>query len=323
MKINRKILSVAAFPVLMAVHSVGAQGFTDTFTASEGYTTEAEGTIGSALSGQNGWATNDPFNPVTEAGEVNFVEFVAGTPNNVTPGSYAAGNYSGIIGGIHTNTTDQFYPARIDSEISKDFVAITPTVAKPSALLSVDFLIANPNDTNPALDTFGFDLRNSTNDSLAKFAFNPSGGLSGADLDFEWTLNSSVQTTANASLNGNNGIDYGAKYRLEALVFGSKLYVSISSLNAATNAVVATASIIQNGAISGSLATSDFSRFATTWDLADTSTTTPGVFENAGDNFIALNAVSVTAVPEPSTVAVITVLSLVGLAVRRYRRNVA
>ncbi|MGC1481829.1 MAG: PEP-CTERM sorting domain-containing protein [Chthoniobacterales bacterium] len=319
MNISKLIVAAIAVGATTAGSALSQdQGYSTTFSQGEGYTGVNSGDIGFPVSGQDGWVTNDPFNAMTDAGEANYVEFVAGTPD-FTPGSFAAGNYSAILGGIHG--ADGFFPGRADSEISRSFTPITPTVAQPSASLIVDFGILSSDLSFPEQDTFGFDLRNNVGASLAKFTFNPNTGLSGADLDFEWTLNGVIQTTSNTSLNGNNGIAYDAKYRLVAEITGSILDVSISALDATTNQVVSTASIIQGGSTSGSLTTGDFNTFATTWDLANTSTTTPGLFENAGYNAIVLNAV--TAVPEPSTVALAVVISLGGLAFARRKRQSA
>jgi len=308
MKFSRS-LSLLSVLAVGALQQSKASGLAVDFSTAQGY-------VGgnSSLAGQQGWVTNDPLNGDESAGDTSFVHFVAG----YTPGSSGAGNNSVLFGGAAA--ADGYYPGRPDPNLSKSFT--TPInladSLKTTAFFSTDFAIIDSSDPSfPAEDTFGFDLRNSVGASLAAFKFNPATAVL-SDLGFQWYLNGTLQTTANPSLNGDNEIGYAAKYRFTAALKGSEFSAWISALNS-SNEVVSTALVILNGDISGSLVATDFTDVAITWNLSDTTQTDPGVYGNAGSNYIIDNSISVTAVPEPSTYLIaVCLIGFVGFRCYRH-----
>ena len=309
---NMKRINLLLLGFVFALFTFGqarAQGFSDNFSTAQGYTGG-----NTSLDGQVGWSTNDPLNMDGTAGDTSFVSFLAG----YTSGSSGAGNNSVAFGGY--GAADGYYPGRIDPDLSKSFT--TPIVngdpSKSTALFTTDFAIIDSFDGSyPAKDIFGFDLRNSSDVSLVKFAFNPLTATT-SDLNIQWIKDGVVQTTANPALLGNYDVGYQAKYRLSVALTGTTFTSWIQLLNSSNN-VIQTVNLVLNGALSAGGTATDFTKTVMTWNLTNTTPTDPGVYGNAGSNYLIDNSISVTAVPEPSTWAI--AVGLVGLMAFHARRR--
>jgi len=176
-------------------------------------------------------------------------------------------------------------------------------------------------ETYPALDQFGFDIRNGSGASIAKFNFNPgtvTPPITNSGLRFEWIKDGVVQTTGGSGLTANWDISYAQKYRfqvdLSETAFTARM-LTLSSSNTVTASVV----FVSNGAVSSLTSGLDFAQLGVTWNLSNV-TVTEGAYQDAGSNYIILNNASAAAVPEPSTIA-LGLIGLGGLLVyRRFRK---
>lgn len=308
-----QVFSIATAAVLAGFASTAQADFFVDFT--NGYTGNND-----PLSGQNGWTTNDPLSGATgqEVGETNFVTSI---PNV----SYSGFN-SGVLGGIYASSG--YYPGRPDPELVYDFTPVSTSPTNPYVRLSSDFVVTTSLDGSyPNLDTFGFDLRDSSGNSLVKFTFNPPPAtppiVPGSDLRVNWILNGVAQTTSNSALPYYTDISYGQYYRLQVDLSDTSFSAKVLTLDS-TGSVLSSLPVVVGGAISGGLNGLDIAKVAVLWNLTNATIGTdpafPTGYAEAGSNFIALNTLSASAVPEPSTIG-LAVLGGLGLLVARRRKT--
>jgi hypothetical protein len=185
---------------------------------------------------------------------------------------------------------------------------------------SADFGIVGPSTGSFSNnDTFGFSLNDVGGVSLAAFQFVPN-GPSPTALNVSWVQNGTNAVTNGTTFSGFS-IEYNALYRITAVVSSNQVTMTLAGLTTqssggiVTNYVASPATTVVNGgALSGGLSSSDFEQAAITWDLAS------GDHLDPGSNYMIVNQVSV--VPEPSTVGLLALgLAAVGSVYFRRRRS--
>lgn len=260
------------------------------------------------------WQTTDPYDSLTDRGSTSLLSFIP----NWSFGLSSAGYKSVYFGGY--NADNDVLPGSPTPILYREF---DHTFGTAATTFSVDFGIVGPSlDLSLSFtnnDRFGFSLLSTNGSSLATFGFDPAGASPGF-LRVEWFQND-TNVVADGVIFKNFQIQYDALYRLTATVEGSLLTMDIAGLNpenggpgiGITNYAVSTnVNVISNGAISSGLTSSDFEVAAIAWDLES------GDSEQPGANYMIVNTVSV--VPEPSTIALLTVAAG-ALAVAGWRRR--
>lgn len=319
MKSAKPLLLLSCGLVFWPLSATAQTWSTGYFNSSDGY-----GPSGFSLDGapttapaSEQWQTTDPYNAGTDRGSTSLISFI----NGWTYGLSTQGYNSVFFGGY--NADNGVLPGSATPVLFREF---DHTFGTAATTFSVDFGIVGPS-TDLSLsfvnnDRFGFSLLATNGASLATFGFNPSGASPGF-LQVEWVQNGTNVVADGVSFKSFQ-IQYDALYRLSATVQGSSLIMDIAGLNpesggpgiGITNYAVSTnVNVISNGAISAGLISSDFEVAAIVWDLES------GDSEQPGANYMIVNTVSV--VPEPSTVALLSIaagaLALCGWRNRRSR----
>lgn len=310
---------VVAFLVILQ-GSLRAQGFSQNFTVAEGWTTG-----GAALtSGNNtkfGWTTNDPLTGTVgqQVGETNFVRYITG----FTPGGSRT-NSSIIFGGVYQ--ANGYFAGVRSPEISRAFSPFGSLSGAQFVRTEVDFGVIGSSGNYTNQDRFTFDLRSASGASLLSLSFSPTPLAAGApailpgyNLRIDWISGSTVQTTANPALVGYYDVGYSQRYRLQVDMTQNSFIARVLTLNA-TQTVVASSTVVQNGAFANGFSASDYAQLAVVWNIVDTlqnNAAIPAAYNNAGSNYVALNAVSV--VPEPATLALL-MIGAFALALTRCNR---
>lgn len=273
------------------------------------------------------WQTTDPYDG-TNAGSTSLMTFVPGWTYDAVGANNQSvywGNYDPSFGpgpsgeyGIIPGVTNPVLYRQFTLPGDTDIVRWTADFGLIDLTLGGGY---------PYVDTFGFDLLDSTGtSSLAKFSLNPSTATL-QDLRLEWTLNGVVQTN-NPAAPTPFEINYGSLYRITATLQGSFFDLSVAGLVAQTNgsgtvtnySVVTNVSIISGGALSGAFSAVDFGTAALNWELASGDNLQPG------PNYMILNTMSVenTVVPEPGTWAAAALLfGLTGIVLWRRKATAA
>jgi hypothetical protein len=304
-QVHRAVKSViaAAIVLLLLGNSACAQTWsTGYFNSADGYGPSGESSLDGAPTNAPAnaqWQTTDPYNPLTDLGSTSFLGFVT----NWTYGLSNQGYQSVYFGGFFA--TNGVLPGITNPAIYREF---DHTFGTAATAFSVDFGIIGPSvDVSGAYtnnDTFGFNLASTNGVSLAAFQFNPVGAAPGF-LQVNWLQNGTNVVTNGSTFSGVQ-IQYDALYRLTATLVSNTVSMEIAGLTTQdggpgvgiTNYSVGAATMVVNGgAISGGLTSSDFEVAALTWDLASGDNLDPGA------NFMLVNTVSV--VPEPSSLALV------------------
>lgn len=251
------------------------------------------------------WYTDDPFNAGPSNGATSVLKLIAGW----TLGDANAGYNSVLFGGY--GLADGIVPGTSSPSIYRSFSAFG---GGTNPIFVADFGIIASTGLAPNQDRFGFTLSDSSGTtSLAEFVFNPAASLFGPGaLGVQWVSGASTNDIAN--------ISYGALYRLTVELNNDTFDMSMASLIAETNGVgVVTnfvptngVTLVNDGAIANSLTAADFQTVSMNWDLLS------GDPNDAGDNYLLVNNVSV--VPEPSTYALLVAAGLGVVAALRRRR---
>lgn len=243
------------------------------------------------------WQGNDLFNAGTGFGETDLIA----RANGYTPSPLA--NSSLIQGGL--GVADSVLPGTNNVQVWKTFGSLGSSSVRFSAEWSI--IGSVPLDapyTNS--DTFAFDLRNAANtESLLKLQFTPGINI----LSNAYTLQT---IAAGAPTDTVVDLGYGSLFQVEVDITGSSYDLSLTRIDPATRAVVATFSNLASGDLSTGTTATDFATFGLDWVL------TSGDNLDPGSNYIIVNEVSV--VPEPSTYALLG-LAAVGLAFAAFRRR--
>lgn len=296
-------------------------------TWSTGYFNTNSG-YGPANASLSGAPTNVAENfqwKTTDANEVNGMFFRQGW----TFGLGGSGNKSVLFGGYNAQVSAAYWPAVTNPVLYRDF-SNPVTQASPVVVVSMDFGIlptASALFTNK--DVFSFDFRNaSSSTSLFQISLNPAVATISNGMRIQWTRNGTNVVSDGVTFQAYD-IQYNALYRLTATITGNSFDMSLFGLapqgtstnvsgvvaNITNYAVVASNWVVENGQLSGALTAENFDRFAIDWDLSSGATNQPG------GNYMNLNTVSVaTAVPEPSTIALLAAASAV-LGFWRLRRR--
>jgi hypothetical protein len=286
------------------------------FNSNDGY-----GPAGSSLDGaptsapaSEQWQTTDPYNAGTDRGSTSLISHINGWSYGLSSQGYNSVYFGGY------NADNGVLPGSSTPVLYREF---DHTFGSAATTFSVDFGIVGPSTDLSGLyvnnDRFAFSLLSTNSAELATFVLNPGASLPGF-LQLEWVQNG-TNVVADGTTFKNFQIQYDALYRLTATVEGTSLTMDIAGLNpesggpgiGITNYAVSTnVNVISNGAISSGLTSSDFEVAAIAWDLES------GDSEQPGANYMIVNTVSV--VPEPSTIALLTVAAG-ALAVAGWRRR--
>jgi len=281
-----KAMLICFGAVLPMVASAQVSGYSaQNFNTNVGYVRDV-GIISPDQPGSLRWLGNDPYNPVLDLGETDVVSRLSG----YTPPPEA--NSSVLQGGTYLD--DGFLPGTNNVQIWKSFNAYSNNS-------SVSWLAewAIINSTNNIRDTFAFNLRGSNNTtSLLSINFLPNS-----------TSNYTLQLVgATNQVWGTLG--YDAIFTAQIDITGSSYSLSFSQLDQNRNPIISYTNALTGDLFSGSAAS--FDTIGINWVLASSNNLAPG------SNYIAVNDLQV--VPEPSTVALLSLGGLViGLLSRRRR----
>jgi hypothetical protein len=232
------------------------------------------------------WEGNDPFNEGTDLGETDVVTRLAG----YTPPPPA--NSSVLQGG--TFLDEGFLPGTNNVQIWKTFNAYSNN---SSVSWLADWAIIN--STNNLRDAFGFELRGANNTtSLLSINFLPNS-----------TTNYTLEAVGATSQTWGT-LGYDAIFVAQVDITGSSYSLSFSQLDDNRVPIISYTNALSGTLLSGTAAS--FDTVGINWVLESGDNLDPG------SNYIVVNDLQV--VPEPSTVALLSVAGLaIGFLYRRRR----
>jgi len=292
--IRSKILSLAAasalFSFVSSPSAYSAAGFSTSF---EDYT------AGSEVSGQNGWATNDPTG--VNAGGSNII-------------SNAFGDKEAALGGIYVDQA--YYPGQ-------GYVTLTHSSGLVNTTggfqFDVDFSIANAATSTTPKDTFGFTFLIG-NTEYATLLFTPQ--------------TQTAHTGANTDDVPNNKLNITVTYdgftsaeSVQAILYNNLIHLTVEvDLNDLFTATVGVFDVFGNGVDVDAANNKDpnaLSDVGAVWDLfSPENNQAPDTPQTqAGNNAIYFDNVAV--VPEPSTNALLIAAGIAGAVAYRRRRKAA
>lgn len=290
MKNHRNILQkimtlvVAAAPLAASAQTSGYSA--ENFNTNDGYERNV-GIISPAQPANLRWQGNDPYNTNTDFGETDLVTVISNYTFQPESGnSSLVQGGAGLDGGV--------LPGTNNVQIWKSFNAYSNNS-------TVSWLAewAIINSTNNIRDTFSFDLRGANNTtSLLKLNFAPS------------TATNYFLQAVGATTQAWGTLGYDAIFATQVDITGSSYSLSFAQLDANRNVIVSYTNALSGALASGSAA--DFDTIGINWVL------TSGDNEDPGSNFIVVN--DLQAVPEPTTVALLTMAGLTLGLLRRRRR---
>ena len=272
--------------VLPMVASAQVSGYSaQNFNTNDGYVRNV-GIISLDQPASLRWEGNDPFNEGTLLGETDVVTRLAGYTPPPEP------NSSVLQGGAFLDLG--YLPGTNNVQIWKSFNAYSNN---SSVSWLADWAIIN--STNGVRDSFAFDLRGSNNTtSLLRINFLPNSSSN-------YTLQA---IGASSQIWGTLG--YDALFTAQVDITGSSYSLSFSQVDTNRTPIITWTNALSGALFSGSAASLD--TIGVNWVLASSNNLAPG------SNYIAVNDLQV--VPEPSTVALLSLGGLViGLLSRRRR----
>lgn len=309
---------LAALTLCLAVQTAPAQTWsTGFFNRANGYAPAFSSLDGAPTNAPaaDQWQTTDPFDETTELGSTSVLQYYS-TFTLGPPAPAASQNQSVLFGGYAAS--GGFLPGITNPVLYRNF---DHQFGSAATKFSADFDIIGPSSgAFSNNDTFGFSLNNTNGSSLAAFQFVPNAPAPSA-LNVRWVQNGTNVVTNQTTFSGFS-ILYNTLYRLEAVVSSNQVTMTLAGLTTQTNlsgvitnyAAGSAVTIVNVGALSGGLSSTDFEQAAITWDLASTNNLDPG------SNYMIVNQVSV--VPEPSTVGLLALgLAAVGSVYLRRRRK--
>jgi hypothetical protein len=281
--------------------------------------------VGYELDGQpnypnGGWQSNDGYNPgPPPTGARSVVQFF----NFYTLGTPQQGNNSVLFGG-YANTVRT--PGITNPSLYYNF---TPTTTSTSDVvnITVDFALYRPSpEFTTNRDTFGFTLWNSFDSSeLAKFELNPNATwlTNDASYGFSWFRDGVSQTNNPALLSPTWIFGASAIYRLELAISDTSFDAEVKALSIQTNGIGAvtnyttsqTLQLISGGELASGFTVEDFGAISLDWSLESGDPADPG------ERYMVVNQVSITTVPEPSTLFLVLLASAFFLAVRKLQKS--
>ena len=298
---DRISLAVRVLAAALSIAAASAQDWsTSNFNTNNGWKS------GTYITGQNTndpvaerWQGNDPT--VGDIGGTDYLARVIG----YTPGGSSVGNRSLVQGGL--NAADGYVPGTTDVKLWRTFTPAASSMSDTVTFFTEWSLIGSLDASYPDLDTFAFDLRTDGNTgSLVKFDLTP--GI--ATIPNAYTM----QWVSSAGTTNLVDIGYQSLYQLQVDLTGSTFDAQIWQINATTREVIANLELVTGGALSDSYTALDFGTVGIDWELTSGDPNAPG------SNYIVVNDVSVTTVPEPSTVALLA-SSGFAVAVAAFRRR--
>jgi hypothetical protein len=281
-----------------------------TTNLSTGYFNLADGyEVGFEVDGQpnypnGGWNSSDPYNPGPPAtGARSLVQFF----NFYTFGIPQDGNNSVLFGGYANQARKPGIP---NSSIYNNF---TPSASASSDVVffSMDFALYKPApEFSQNRDSFGITLWDGFGqNSLLEFNFDPKADwlVNDNSYGFSWIRDGQSQTNNPALLSPTWIFGANSLYRMEVSLSGEFFTAEVKTLNIETNgigavtnySVVQSLTLISSGEIGAGLDVQDFGAISLDWHLES------GDPQDPGDRFLVINQVSVTTVPEPSTLLLV------------------
>lgn len=265
------------------------------------------------MTGQN---TNDPVgkrwqgNDLTSS-NVGGTDYLARVTGYTIPGT---GNRSLVQGGL--NAQLGYVPGTTNVRLWRPF---SPVVSNSSTTVSffVEWSLIPSIKVDPLTytnnDLFSFDLRSSGNAaSLAKFSLTPGINLQSNSYTFQWIRNAGTEAAITNTL---YDLGYQAVFQLRVDMTGSTFDAQISQIIPSNRVVVTNFGIITNGAVSDNLSAQDFGATEIDWNLSSGNPNKPGA------NYIVVNDMSVSVVPEPSTVSLLALGGVAAVLALARRRN--
>lgn len=257
---------------------------------------------GDSLSGQDGWMTNDPYNPATNAGGSNSVSVIVGY-------SQSTSDYWAALGGM-TNQP----PGRQNVTLFRSFSTaglLNTQPGKNTLQLDTELSIASSSVTRNFSDSFGWEFDGSSGSQIFRLEFVPAS--TAGYLDVEW-FNASNKLTDTRQL-----FPYNSIYNLSiGLTDSGSLGDTVNVTATDTAAKPQSYTLIKNGQLAAGSA-AGVASIAARWDVTDP-TQANGALTNYGDNSLFVNDYSVSVVPEPGTAALLLV-SAPALLRRRKRSS--
>lgn len=274
----KSFLSFCAIQPLLTGMSVAAGYFTTFDDLTPNFT----------LSDADGWLTNDPYDPVGDFGQADYV--------GVVP-FYSATNsdYWAVLGGL-----TGYAPGQPTVYLFRP-VDLSPS---SSASFTTSMAVTSSGVPRSNQDRFGWVFRNSTNGTLFSILFD-STNMGNGDLQIR------LYDGANTELagSGNWDIFYNTVYSLDVSVDSTGVInVNFTDPNAVTTQVFSSSPGLVNPSEIGSV--------AATWIIDDPTPGAPIAQENYGYNALLFNNYSL--VPEPSS-SLLFALAGAGLLIRRKR----
>jgi len=316
---SRKPLGLAAAIFLGLSASLFSQEWTTGyFSTNNGYIGSGSSLDGQATNAPSSaqWQTTDPYNPLTDRGSSSSLQFLDGWTLGAPPG-FGGANNSMRFGGFGA-VSGVYFPGITNPSLYRSF---TNPMASGSAFI-IDFALIGPSSSlsgfYPENDTFAFNLTDTNNNSLARLTLT---NFSPTTFGIGWQQNG-TNVVADGSTFKALQFTYGSLFRLTASLSGTSLNVDVDGLVAQSGgpgvgitnyAVVNSTNLISGGDLSGALTEEDFERIALDWDLASGDTNNPGA------NNLLVTTMSV--VPEPSSLMLLTLAGVGALAVYARRRR--
>jgi hypothetical protein len=279
-------MSLKSLSLMLAVQPLLASA-----VLAAGYVSNFDDISGNAsLSDADGWVTNDPFNPGTNAGQTDFVGILSGYSQTVTDHWALLGGATGFSPGQPTIYLSR--PVDLSGSASVSFT---------TGMAVISSAVPRPNE-----DTFGWTFRNNLDVTLFSLLFDPNTAVNG-DLAIRIYDSSNVEIAGAGS--GSWSMFYNAIYSLDVSVNSLGVVdVNFTDANSITTQVI-------NGASTG-IDPGDIAGVAATWILDDNTENPTGVYGAFGSNSLVFDNYSL--VPEPSS-ALLLGLAAFGFVTRRRR----
>jgi len=250
------------------------------------------------------WTGNDIYDPVTDLGETDTILRIGG----YTPGSSALGNSSLVQGGLYS--AEGIFPGTNNVRLWRSFSPIATSQSDTVVFFAEWSLIGSLDGSFPELDSFAFDLRNTSNtSSLLRLDLAPGINL----LPNAYTLQSTVDSGSGPVTDTLIDLGYQAIFQVVVEITGTSYNLNLSQINPSTRTNIVSYALVSGASLSEGLSAENFGVVSLDWVL------TSGDPENPGSNYIIVNEVSV--VPEPSTLGLVAAAGLLLSLVARLRRR--